>query len=193
MSLFHFSLFIHFVFWIPQISEIISYLSFCEWLISHSTIPSRSIPVVADGKISFFLMADSSVLSVFQSCYSTIFSLALFSLRNLPLSLFLHMKHDFLFHLLHFRFSLLHWFWDIQLGCDLVSFFNVSCVWGSFIVLDEWLYTFLQTWKFFNHYFFKYVFSLSCGEPFQVWEMWLSPHLENQWGARLAGRTHIHG
>ena len=32
-----------------------------------------------------------------------------------------------------------------------------------------------------------------CGEPFQAWEMWLSPHLENQWGARLAGRTHVHG
>ena len=25
---------------------------------------------------------------------------------------------------------------------------------------------------------------LECGEPFQAWEMWLSPHLENQWGAK---------
>ena len=32
-----------------------------------------------------------------------------------------------------------------------------------------------------------------CGEPFQAWEMWLSPHLENQWGAKLGGRTHVHG
>ena len=23
-----------------------------------------------------------------------------------------------------------------------------------------------------------------CGEPFQAWEMWLSPLLENQWGAK---------
>ena len=32
-----------------------------------------------------------------------------------------------------------------------------------------------------------------CGELFHTWEMWLSPYSENQWGARLVGRTHIHG
>ena len=27
----------------------------------------------------------------------------------------------------------------------------------------------------------------------EAWGMWLSPHSENQWGAKLAGRTHVHG
>ena len=42
-------------------------------------------------------------------------------------------------------------------------------------------------------YTFNYIKIIICGEPFQAWEMWLSPHSENQWGARLAGRTHVHG
>ena len=39
---------------ISLICEIIWYLSFSVWLISLSIIPSRSIHVVANGKISFF-------------------------------------------------------------------------------------------------------------------------------------------
>ena len=40
---------------IPHISKSIKYLSFFIWFISLSIIPSRSIHVVANGKISFFL------------------------------------------------------------------------------------------------------------------------------------------
>ena len=36
------------------ISEIICYLSFSDWLISHSTVMSRTIHAVANGKISLF-------------------------------------------------------------------------------------------------------------------------------------------
>ena len=39
-------------------SEIIGYLSFSDWLISLSVIHSSSIHVVADGKISFFFIAE---------------------------------------------------------------------------------------------------------------------------------------
>ena len=35
--------------------------------------------------------------------------------------------------------------------------------------------------------------TVSCGELFQAWEMWLSPHLEKPVGSELVGRTHIHG
>jgi len=43
-----------FILWIPHISGNIQYLSFSIWLISPSTIPSRSIHATADGKISFY-------------------------------------------------------------------------------------------------------------------------------------------
>ena len=49
-----------FLFWkIPHISEIIQYLSFFIWFISLRKMPSRSmsIHIVANGKISFFVMA----------------------------------------------------------------------------------------------------------------------------------------
>ena len=43
------------VFYIPHISELIQYLSFSVWLISLSTVPSRSTHVVENGRIcSFF-------------------------------------------------------------------------------------------------------------------------------------------
>ena len=45
-------------------SAIIQYLSCSLWLISLSTIPSRSIHVVANGKISFFFMANNIPLCV---------------------------------------------------------------------------------------------------------------------------------
>ena len=40
---------------------------------------------------------------------------------------------------------------------------------------------------------------LSClvvivwGEPFQAWEIWLSPHSEKPVGSQVGGRTHVHG
>ena len=49
-------LFISCVFQIPHISEIIWYFSFSVWLISFSIIPTRSIHVVANGKILFFFL-----------------------------------------------------------------------------------------------------------------------------------------
>ena len=59
MSVFLFCLFFH---WIPHISEIIWYLSFSDWLISLSVIPSRSIHAATKGKISFFLWPNSILL-----------------------------------------------------------------------------------------------------------------------------------
>ena len=55
---FCFVLFVH-LFWFLDlhISEIIQYLPFSVWFISLSIIPSRSIRVVANGKISFSFMA----------------------------------------------------------------------------------------------------------------------------------------
>ena len=47
-----------FLFLFPHVSESIWYLSFSVWLISLSIMPSRSIHVVTNGKISFFLMAE---------------------------------------------------------------------------------------------------------------------------------------
>ena len=47
-------MFICFVSYIPHMSEVIWFLSFSDWLISLSIIPSSSIHVVANGKISFF-------------------------------------------------------------------------------------------------------------------------------------------
>ena len=44
-------------FLVHHINETIWYLSFSIWLISPSIMPSRSIHVLANGKISFFLMA----------------------------------------------------------------------------------------------------------------------------------------
>ena len=44
---------------IQHISEIIQFLSFSVWLISLSIIPYRSIHVVRNGKISFFLWLSS--------------------------------------------------------------------------------------------------------------------------------------
>ena len=58
MSMFLFCLFMYFVLQITRISEIIWYFSFFVWLISLSIIPSRSTHVVANGKISFFFMAE---------------------------------------------------------------------------------------------------------------------------------------
>ena len=45
-------------FQIPHMREIIQYLSFSVWLISLSIMPSRSIHVVANCKISFSLMTE---------------------------------------------------------------------------------------------------------------------------------------
>ena len=45
------------LFQIPHISEIMWYLPFSVWLTSLNIIPSRSIHVVANGKILFFFMA----------------------------------------------------------------------------------------------------------------------------------------
>ena len=42
---------------IPLISGIIQHLSFSVWLILLSVIPSRSIYIVSNGRISFFVMA----------------------------------------------------------------------------------------------------------------------------------------
>ena len=47
-------LLVHFVHWVPHMSEIIWYLSFSDWIISLSILFSRSIHAVAKGKISFF-------------------------------------------------------------------------------------------------------------------------------------------
>ena len=42
------------IFYIPHISDITQYLSFSVWLISLSIMPSKSIHVAANGKMSFF-------------------------------------------------------------------------------------------------------------------------------------------
>ena len=44
-------------------SEIVWYLSFSVWLISHGIVSSRSIHVVVSGKISFFFMAEDSTIA----------------------------------------------------------------------------------------------------------------------------------
>ena len=44
-----------FIFQIPHISDNKQYLSFSVWLISPSIIPSRSIHIVANGKILFYI------------------------------------------------------------------------------------------------------------------------------------------
>ena len=55
MSLSPFSLLVQFVYKIPHMNEIICYVSFSNWLISLSIMSSRSIDIVAKGKIlSFF-------------------------------------------------------------------------------------------------------------------------------------------
>ena len=54
----HWTIFFVYVFvYIPHISEIIWCLSFSVWLISLSIIPSRSMHIVASGKILFFFCA----------------------------------------------------------------------------------------------------------------------------------------
>ena len=58
MSLSVFYLLVQFVNLIPYMSEIIWYLSFADWLISHSIMFSRSIHTVAKGKIFFFFFKD---------------------------------------------------------------------------------------------------------------------------------------
>ena len=58
LNLFLFCLFVYFVHQILHISEIIGYLSFSDWLISLSTIFSRSIRTVTKYKISFFFTAE---------------------------------------------------------------------------------------------------------------------------------------
>ena len=42
----------------PHINDTRKYLSFFVWLISHSIMPPRSIHVIANSRISFFLMAE---------------------------------------------------------------------------------------------------------------------------------------
>ena len=44
------------VFYIPHISKIIQYLSFCVWFISLNIVSSRFIHVVAGGRISFYMV-----------------------------------------------------------------------------------------------------------------------------------------
>ena len=58
MSLFLFCQFVYFDFQTLHISEIIWQLSSSLWIISLSTAPSRFIHVIADGKLSFFFMAE---------------------------------------------------------------------------------------------------------------------------------------
>ena len=58
MSLFLCCLFILFFKFHIHMSEILWYLSFSAWLTSLSIIPSQSIHVVANDKISFFFMAE---------------------------------------------------------------------------------------------------------------------------------------
>ena len=53
MSLSLFCWLVHFVHYIPHISETIWYLSFSDWLLSLSIMLSRSIHAVANGKIPF--------------------------------------------------------------------------------------------------------------------------------------------
>ena len=45
-------------FYVPHISEIIQYLSFCVWLISLSVMSSRFIPIGACVRISFLFRAE---------------------------------------------------------------------------------------------------------------------------------------
>ena len=53
--------------YIPLISDIIQYLSFCAWLISLSRLSSRFIHV-ADGKMSFFFMVEEyNILSPYAT------------------------------------------------------------------------------------------------------------------------------
>ena len=53
-----------------HMSGFLSYLSLSHWLISHSVIHSNSIHVIANGKISFILMAEwSSILCVCVSLF----------------------------------------------------------------------------------------------------------------------------
>ena len=54
MSLFLFCLLVYFVHYTPHTSEIVWYLYFTHWLISHGIILSRSIHAIPKGKISFF-------------------------------------------------------------------------------------------------------------------------------------------
>ena len=56
MSLVLFFLLVYFVHYIPVISEVIWYLSFTNWLISHSLMVSSSIHAVTKGRSSFFLL-----------------------------------------------------------------------------------------------------------------------------------------
>ena len=49
---------------IPHVSEIIWYLSFCDWLISLSIILARSIYAFVDGKISFFFTTEQYFIVV---------------------------------------------------------------------------------------------------------------------------------
>ena len=70
MSLFLFCLLVYFVYQIPNISEIIWYLSFCDWLITLSIMLSRSIHDVAKGKIFFLWLSSIPLYKCTTGFYS---------------------------------------------------------------------------------------------------------------------------
>ena len=57
----YFCLLVWFVYSLPHMSEIIWYLSFSDWLISLSTMFSRSIHTVKKGKVFFFFISSISL------------------------------------------------------------------------------------------------------------------------------------
>ena len=64
-SNYHSTLFLQFSSFIPHTTDIIQYLFLSLWLISCNIMPSRSIHVVSNGRISFFLMAEKDFIYMY--------------------------------------------------------------------------------------------------------------------------------